>query len=264
MARALAEAKPPVPVEVFVQRLRDASDGNFKYVSYVVADIAARRPGEDPLALDDLPKGLSGYYDQFWPQMDAVSDAEWAAWDGLYRPTIELLGIAAEAVTPGWLAAQIGRPASEIRERALRRWERLLSRETRNGQVTWRVVHRSVADFLAEKDPEGLRDAHVGVAEHYAVALRDGVATWDEYGLRHTATHLAEGGRRSGQPGASRAGRAPRRARRRSGLPGRAPRSARRSDASSSAISPWRCGRSPRTTTMRTVRCSRWRARCSW
>ena len=198
IARALAEAEPPVPAEVFVERLKNASDGNFMYVSYLITDIAARQPGENPLALDDLPKGLPGYYEQFWSRMEAVVGEDWAVWDGLYRPTIERLGVAGEAVTPDWISAQIGRPAKEIRERALQRWERLLSHERRNGQETWRVVHRSFADFLAGK--VDLRAAHIAVAQHYCVALRDDVAAWDDYGLHFTATHLAEGARQSGQP----------------------------------------------------------------
>jgi len=49
---------------------------HFKYLDYVLADIAAREPGFDPLDLNALPSGLLGYYEQFWRQMEQVRDQE--------------------------------------------------------------------------------------------------------------------------------------------------------------------------------------------
>ncbi len=61
-----------------------------------------------------------------------------------------------------------------------------MSREGPSGSESWRVVHRSFAEFLAEKVDLGT--AHRAVAEHY---LGLPVEEFDHYGLRHTPAHLA-------------------------------------------------------------------------
>ena len=189
---ALEEAAPPIPAERFVAMLEGASQGNFKYLDYVLADIAARESGFDPLNLDALPHGLKAYYAQFWSRMEAVQRAEgWSEWNSLYRPVIALLGAAAEPVTEVWLAAHTGRGPTEIRERALQRWQRFLSRERRRGQGTWRIIHQSFADFLAEK--VDLPAAHCSVAAYY----RSNPSRWPEHGgyaHRHLSAHLRKAG----------------------------------------------------------------------
>ena len=97
---ALQEAIPPISVEHFVVGLQEVSQGNFKYLDYVIADIITREPGFDPLNLDALPKGLNGYYQQFWDRMVQVRSEEgWKEWHTLYRPVIALLGASREPVT---------------------------------------------------------------------------------------------------------------------------------------------------------------------
>ena len=79
------------------------------YLSYVLADLAGRKPGAGRLTLDELPEGLEGYYERFWDDMQRPKTADWPLWNGLYRPVIERLAVAAESVTAEWLGAQIGR-----------------------------------------------------------------------------------------------------------------------------------------------------------
>jgi hypothetical protein len=204
--RALREPMPPIPVERFVARLQDVSQGNFKYLDYVIADIITREPGFDPLNLDGFPKGLNGYYQQFWDCMEQVRSEEgWAEWRTLYRPVIALLGAAREPITVDWLAGFVDRPAEEIHEQALARWRRFLSRERREGRWAWRIVHRSFADFLADKNREkvDVQATHARIADRYLKTwggLEAGLpglqdATMrdlaDGYGLRHLAAHLS-------------------------------------------------------------------------
>ena len=152
VGQALAAGKPPIGVEEFVTRLKAGSERNFMYLSYVIEDIANRKPGDPPLEMRNLPKGLFGYYERFWSRLQEVKAAEgWADWNGLYRPVIERLGVAFEPVPAEWLSKQIGRSTDEVLERALERWRRLLGRERHNGTDGWRLVHRSFADFLATK-----------------------------------------------------------------------------------------------------------------
>src|SRR5262249_37417704 len=128
--QARKAANPPIPVDRFVAFLKGKSEANFKYLDYVLADIAARQSGFDPLVLRALPSGLRGYYQQFWGQMEQVRGQEgWDEWQRLYRPTIAFLAAAREVVPSSWLGAMIDRPADEIEERALRRWRQFLGQE---------------------------------------------------------------------------------------------------------------------------------------
>jgi hypothetical protein len=203
--RAREEAKSPITIAQFVDVLQRKSEGNFKYLDYVLADIAARQPGFEPLNLEALPRGLRGYYQQFWRQMEHVrgQDGGWTEWRDLYRPAIAFLAASREAVPASWLAALIGRPTTEIEERALKRWRRFLSHEDRNRPHRWRVVHQSFVDFLGEEEMVDLRDAHDQVATYYLnkwggldeglPALFDSARSeqqLDGYGLQHLVEHL--------------------------------------------------------------------------
>ena len=209
--RALAKATPPIPAERFIAVLEEASEGNFKYLDYVITDIASREPGFVPLNLDTLPRGLKGYYEQFWSHIAPAPEEDrrevWEEWEQIYQPVIAFLGAAREPVTAEWLAALVGCPAKKIRERALRRWQRFLHQDRE--QRTWRVVHRSFTDFLAEKidDEADWRAFHARIADRYLTAwggLEAGLPGLHDlvkldmdvrYGLRHLAAHLEAAGR---------------------------------------------------------------------
>jgi hypothetical protein len=201
ICRALEEATPPIAAEQFVDALQAAAEGNFKYLDYVLADIAAREPGFDPLDLQGLPHGLRGYYAHFWAQMQPSTDApevEWEAWETRHLLILEGMGVAGEPVTARWLADQAGLPERTVR-RILRKWQRFLRCERRaDGTRTWRIVHRSFANFLAEK--VDLQAAHRRVAAWYL----DAWGGWEAglplldisseqhggYGLRHLVNHM--------------------------------------------------------------------------
>jgi serine/threonine-protein kinase len=192
IADVLFSSDPPVSPDDFVTRLAGASEGNFMYVSYVLADLAERGPETPPLDLFDLPPGLEGYYDQFWDWISSSLRQGWAEWEGLYQPVVERLAVAREAVTADWLATQIGRSPNEVRVRVLEPWARVLSRGRRD---EWRLVHRTFGEYLEKK--LDMRDAHRKVAEYYAGRRWGRFEQWDQYGLRHTATHLAQAADRS-------------------------------------------------------------------
>ncbi|WP_460200043.1 ATP-binding protein, partial [Scytonema sp. NUACC21] len=112
----LEKTTPSISVEEFVSELQKASQGNFMYLEYVLADIVAGNSGFNPLNLKELPQGLRGYYAQFWSGMEVVRHKEgWSDWNSLYRPIIELLGVALESVSVQWLADHIRRDTNEIR-----------------------------------------------------------------------------------------------------------------------------------------------------
>ena len=135
---ALAKATPPISAERFVAVLQEASEGNFKYLDYVITDIASGESGFAPLDLDTLPRGLKGYYDQFWSHIAPAPQEDrrevWEAWEQVLQPVIALLGTAREPVTAEWLSALVGCSARTVRERALERWARFLHQEHSEGQ----------------------------------------------------------------------------------------------------------------------------------
>ena len=170
--RAREAANPPISIDRFVAFLKGKSEGNFKYLDYVLADIVTRQPGFDPLDLEALPSGLRGYYQQFWSQMEQVRGQDgWAEWQGLYRPTIAFLAARAEAVPASWLGAMIGRPAEEIEERALERWRRFLGQESK-GRIGERgawSTSRSSISWPRKGRPTSVRP-HDRVASFYLSA----------------------------------------------------------------------------------------------
>lgn len=193
IAYALTRATPPITADQFITALQDASQGNFMYLAYVLEDIAQGQADPSPLSLEALPRGLMGYYEQFWTGMEQVRGQDgWTEWRDLYRPAIALLASAGEPVTAEWLADLMDRDPDEISERALIPWQRFLSQSQNGNRIYWRIVHRSFADFLKNKTV-GLAESNSKIAEWY---LRD-PGRWPEHGgyaHRHLAGHLAKAG----------------------------------------------------------------------
>lgn len=200
--RALEQAAPPVAPNRFVAALEEASEGNFMYLEFVLEDIAACQPGFAPLRLETLPRGLIGYYAQFWARIQPDSGKDgWTEWKTFHEPVIRLIGAAQEPLSAEWMSRLTGEPSEEITTRALRRWERFLShKEQRDTQTTWRIIHRSFAEFLASK--VDLRKAHSEIVDYYLAAwggLEAGLVLLQDplnrdmdngYGVRHLTAHL--------------------------------------------------------------------------
>ena len=88
----------------FIEELVERSGGNFMYLAYLLPDIAT---GEyDPLALGRLPRGLRGYYQRFWQELERVKGERREAWTKFYKPVIGLLAAAGEPVSAGWMSAR--------------------------------------------------------------------------------------------------------------------------------------------------------------
>ena len=152
--RALATVSPPIPEDLFVSRLQEASQGNFTYLHYVLGALSRSEMKGHPLDLENLPPGLESYYAQLWARMRSAESDE--RWYELYRPIVELLAAARGPVETAWLADHVDRDEAEVRERVLERALRpFLIRECRNGEATWRFFHWSFARFLADRIDSG-------------------------------------------------------------------------------------------------------------
>jgi hypothetical protein len=175
--------------ELVAALTHDGADGNFMYVSFMLAEVAASQPGH--VDLTRFPPGLTGYYDQFWARM-ASAQQDWQTWEQLFQPVLDRLAVAADAVSEAWLASQVGRSQGEIRARVLEPWERVLSQIEHRGPHTWRVTHRTFAEYLVDSGKVDKGRAHRAVADAYVKRLRGRYDEWDDYGLRYAAGHLAE------------------------------------------------------------------------
>jgi hypothetical protein len=189
------------------QKIQDASQWNFMYLAYLLSDLA-QTPRPDWLGPESLPHGLPGYYERFWEGMASVLDKEgWQDWNDLYRPTIEFLAAALEPVNAAWLAELVGRPESEITERALNtKWRRFLVRRGTPSSVTWRIIHKSFAEFLSTGNRVNVPRAHEHIAQQALArwgGLKAGIPALpagetiphrDSYGFRHVVSHLRRAG----------------------------------------------------------------------
>ena len=200
VARAIADARPAVTVAEFVGSLRQASEGNFMYLTYLLDELAER--GVASLRLQQPPQGLGGYYERFWDELSVAVGSGDGLRANLYESVLGFLAAAQEPVPAVWLASLVGRRAADIENRVLRPWSWLLGRDEAAGQVRWRLVHRSFAEYL--DGPIDLQAAHLAIARQYVSGSDDSgfrrTETWDAYGLRHGPVHLAEAARRSNGP----------------------------------------------------------------
>ena len=172
-----------------VDRITAASEGNFQYVKYVLADLRDPDHKGDALDFDSPPPGLDGYYQvRFWQPMTAVIEKEPEVWGRLYRPVLEQLAVAAEPVPASWIAAGIAASEADVTDRVLRTWRRFLRADSHDGKEVWRIVHKSFADFLAKH--LDVQAAHAACSDQlFARRANNG------YASRHLTTHLRYAGR---------------------------------------------------------------------
>ena len=188
IAQVLDMSETSIDAEIFVEKLKAASQGNFKYVEYILESIGSKEIGIEEI--DSIPQGLQTYYDQIWNNIKQSGNADgWLEWDGLFRPVIALLAAATEPVSVQWLADITGKNYIEIRERAIDKWQRYLTREVYDDKETWRVIHKSFADFIEDKIE--LFTAHKSIINYYY----DYAERWhshQNYALRQLSAHLFE------------------------------------------------------------------------
>ena len=188
----------------FVRALGDASAGNWMYLYYVITDI--RGGLRAPLNLDELPRGLTGYYAQTWSRW-----RDEAKWDSLYLPLLATLNGAFEPLTLATLRewAGIGPDASDRTLRRLwnERWRAFVQR-TAETPYRYRPLHASLRDFFGgratpgemppayegflEELGEAAKEAHARIVDRLRITVPGG---WpelasDPYASRYLTSHL--------------------------------------------------------------------------
>lgn len=147
----------------FLELLLEKSEGNFMYLRHVLPALG-RNKGcgyiSAEIKPDELPKGLTRYYETHWKQMQ-IDDPE--LFDQLYRPVICTLAAAEVPVSAG-LVAKWKKLALHQVQRVLGVWREFLQEEPGpDDQRLYSIYHRSFKEFLVEV--VGLIDAHTEIAE---------------------------------------------------------------------------------------------------
>jgi hypothetical protein len=132
----------------FVREITGLSQGNFMYLVHVLPDIAAGRLSRETVSsIDQLPRGLNGYYDHHWRDMkDAAPDR----FKYQQLPVLCFLAVCREAVTIPQLENWTQLERADIK-RVIDEWREFLNKEEDSNPPQYRLYHRSFAEFLDKK-----------------------------------------------------------------------------------------------------------------
>ncbi|MFC1878756.1 hypothetical protein ACFLZW_02470 [Chloroflexota bacterium] len=198
--------------QALIETLTHKAAGNFRYVSFLLAEVIAGKRELDNL--EGLPEGLDGlYYDSLERLVGPVADQ----WVELYAP---LMGVLSVAQT-GLGQDQIGKFISADQNRSpdddsiwtalavdLDQFVRESEPESPDEADTYQLYHQSVSDFLAQKHIIIKKKAskkripnrfylppvkwHQRIVAYYWQFSPAGWTGCDQYGLNNLATHLVE------------------------------------------------------------------------
>ncbi len=190
-----------VSTEEFVTTLVRRCGGVWLYLRYLVDEIRLGHRGVTDL--EGLPQGLGEYY----TQTVRVGQAD-QRWEQVGLPVWATLAAAQEPLT----LEAITRLSGVSDYQAVRRWCEFSCRPflavTDIQPRRYRIFHDSLREYLADRFPEAVREAHSRIADYYltvfgglqshlgGLAAEPGLAGRDDgYPLRHLATHLDHAGR---------------------------------------------------------------------
>jgi len=225
--KAREASEQPVSKERFVATLLEKSQGVWIYLKYVLDEIEAAR--RSPLKLDDLPRGLWQYYEEFWKQWKGMNVRRWHSFD---LPFLSTLAAVRDSLTLAQLLTLAGvgdRPnvTRDFRSVLDTRWSPYLASSPRSAgpesPPTYCFYHASLRDFFAGcvdqstldhvegafvgELAEATRRAHARISDIFIgrwggldaclPALSDAAMReeGDHYGLWHLAEHLEGAGR---------------------------------------------------------------------
>ncbi len=174
------------------ERISEAADGIFLHAHLVLQELLKNPASLANVDKVPLPRGLSGLYQEFLNREFAGPNRQ--RWFDVFKP---VLGPIVVARGRGLTHAQLDKLAGRDVTDALETAKQYLDGALPDGP--FRPFHKSFADFLLEDKSnvayhiEPAR-AHLQIADRYLAAIVGATAwlKWDDYGMRHLATHLAE------------------------------------------------------------------------
>lgn len=184
-----------VDITTFSETLVQRSGGNFLYLRYVLADLQRRITDGEAPALEHLPFGLDGVYQEFLHRVLAKKRDE--AWRQVYRPVLGILAVAQEALSFEQLVALSGVSPQDVNDVVTELVE--FFDATPAGETDrYRIYHTSFADFLADRERNPRHwinpvDHHAQIASHYLSMKTSRWTNCDAYGFKYLTLHLVEG-----------------------------------------------------------------------
>jgi serine/threonine-protein kinase len=130
--------------EAFVLKLKELSEGNFMYLRHVLPaiELGSFREG----GVDELPRGLLGYYRQHWEQMRGDDAATFAR----NKKVIAVLATARQPASPAFVSRITGLSLEDV-QWTLEKWREFLHPSSTDGELRFRIYHASYRDFLARQ-----------------------------------------------------------------------------------------------------------------
>jgi hypothetical protein len=183
-------AEETVEADTFIERVTEASQGNFLYLVWLLRSVEEGIQRFD--SLEALPKGLDGIYREFLRTRTVGQDIE--RWRDSYRPLLGMLAAAQEPLTVEQLASFTGLDRQQAKDTLLDVEQFLDPVGADQGQ--YRLYHQSVADFLSNEEQArefwiDIVRMHQRVADYYLQTYGDDWTVCDDvYGLQNLATHL--------------------------------------------------------------------------
>ena len=185
-------ALPESQRKALAERISVAADGIFLYAHLVLQEMLKNPAATMNVDKVPLPRGLSGLYQEFLNREFSAPNRQ--RWFDVFKPVLGTVAVArGHGLTRLQLEKITGHDATEALE---------ISKQYLDGALPdgpFRLFHKSFADFLLE-DKANLAyqiepsRAHLQIADFY-LSQENGAAAWhkwDDYGVRHLATHLAE------------------------------------------------------------------------
>jgi hypothetical protein len=193
--------KEAVEADAFVERVIEASQGNFLYLVWLLRSVEEGTQQFD--SLETLPEGLDGIYREFLRTRAPGEDIR--VWRERYRPLLGVLAAAQAPLTTDQLVAFTELDKQMVKD-VLDDVQQFLD-PIGAGENRHRLYHQSVIDFLKDERRAGefwIEDSipHRIIAEHYLQAwggLADGLPKLDtprfrdldnRYGLHNVIPHL--------------------------------------------------------------------------
>lgn len=151
-------------LQAFVETMLKKSEGNFMYLRHVLPEIA--RGVYTDLGLEDLPRGLKGYYEDHWHRMGMTAKP-------LPRSKIKIVYVLSAVRHPvsRVLLADFAQEDEVAVQEVLDEWQAFLHKERAEGDMRYSMYHTSFRDFLYRKDivqaaGVNVRDINKGIADN--------------------------------------------------------------------------------------------------
>jgi hypothetical protein len=178
--------------------IADKADGNFRYAKFVVKALIAKQM--DPSRLAGLPPGLDAIYHE---SLTRVVDIGGKSWSADYAPVVGVLSVAQERLTIGELR-QFSAQTDTAVSNCLGDLQQFVESDGAN-DPRYSLYHHSVTEFF-QRRRIAFSEKQVKNNGFYlspvdwnrrmtAKYLGKDPDSWDDYGLRYTATHLARAAR---------------------------------------------------------------------